>query len=65
LPKGLEIAGQSEAIDFAFFLLSPTGDTQGHLSTLAEIAQNCRSDRRRKQIKSAQRVEDVITAIDR
>jgi mannitol/fructose-specific phosphotransferase system IIA component (Ntr-type) len=64
LPKGLEIAGQVEAIDFVFFLLSPTGDTQGHLSTLAEIAKSCRSERRRKQIKSAQRIEDVITAID-
>jgi mannitol/fructose-specific phosphotransferase system IIA component (Ntr-type) len=64
LAKGLEIGGQSEAIDFVFFLLSPTGDTQGHLSTLAEIAKICRSERRRKQIKSAQRIEDVIIAID-
>ena len=63
LPKGLEIAGQSEAIDFVFFLLSPSGDTEGHLSTLAEIAKSCRSERRRKQIKTAQRVEDVISAI--
>jgi hypothetical protein len=31
---------------------------------LAEIAKSCRSERRRKQIKSAQRIEDVITAID-
>ena len=64
LPKGLEIAGQSEAIDFVFFLLSPSGDSEGHLSTLAEIAKSCRSERRRKQIKAAQRIEDVITAID-
>lgn len=63
LPKGLEIPGQSEAIDFIFFLLSPTGDTEGHLSTLAEIAKGCRSERRRKQIKTAKRVEDVMTAI--
>ncbi len=63
LPKGLEIPGQDEVIDFIFFLLSPTGDTEGHLSTLAEIAKGCRSERRRKQIKTATRVEEVITAI--
>lgn len=63
LAKGLEIPGQSEAIDFVFFLLSPTGDTEGHLSTLAEIAKGCRSERRRQQIKSAERVEEIITAI--
>lgn len=63
LNNGLDIPGQDEAIDFVFFLLSPTGDTEGHLSTLAEIARNCSSERRRMQIKSARRVEDVITAI--
>jgi NhaP-type Na+/H+ or K+/H+ antiporter/mannitol/fructose-specific phosphotransferase system IIA component (Ntr-type) len=63
LPKGLEIPGQDEAIDFVFFLLSPTGDTEGHLATLAEIAKGCHSERRRKQVKTARRVEDVILAI--
>ncbi len=63
LPKGLEIPGQDEAIDLVFFLLSPTGDTEGHLATLAEIAKSCHSERRRKQIKTANRVEEVMTAI--
>ncbi|MFQ3225710.1 MAG: NhaP-type Na+/H+ or K+/H+ antiporter/mannitol [Lentimonas sp.] len=63
LKNGLVIPGQDEAIDFVFFLLSPTGDTEGHLSTLAEIAKSCRSEPRRKQLKAAQRVEDVITVI--
>jgi len=64
LPNGLEIPGHLEAIDSVFFLLSPSGDSEGHLSTLAEIAKSCRSKRRRMQIKAAQRIEDVITAID-
>ena len=63
LKQGLEIPGQEEAIDFVFFLLSPTGDTEGHLATLAEIAKSCRSERRRQQIKSATRIEEVIAAI--
>lgn len=64
LSKGLEIPGQDEAINFAFFLISPTGDTEGHLATLAEIAKTCRSERLRKQIKSAESVDDVILAIN-
>jgi mannitol/fructose-specific phosphotransferase system IIA component (Ntr-type) len=63
LKNGLEIPGQDEAIDFVFFLLSPTGDTEGHLSTLAEIAKSCHSEQRRKQLKAAQRVEDAIAVI--
>jgi NhaP-type Na+/H+ or K+/H+ antiporter/mannitol/fructose-specific phosphotransferase system IIA component (Ntr-type) len=65
LTKALKIPGQSEAIDFVFFLLSPTGDTEGHLSTLAEIAKGCRSERRRKQIKAATRIKDVMLAISK
>lgn len=63
LTNPLEIPGQDEAIDFVFFLLSPTGDSDGHLATLADIAKTSRSDRLRKQIKRAESVEDVITAI--
>jgi NhaP-type Na+/H+ or K+/H+ antiporter/mannitol/fructose-specific phosphotransferase system IIA component (Ntr-type) len=63
LKEGLTIPGQDEAIDFAFFIISPKGDTEGHLATLAEIAKTCRSDRLRKQIKSAESVDDVIAAI--
>ena len=63
LKKGLTIPGQDEAIDFIFFIISPEGDTEGHLATLAEIAKNCRRERLRKQIKSAESVDDVVAAI--
>lgn len=63
LTNPLEIPGQDEAIDFVFFLLSPTGDSEGHLATLADIARTGRSDRLRKQIKRAESVDDVITVI--
>jgi mannitol/fructose-specific phosphotransferase system IIA component (Ntr-type) len=63
LKEGLTIPGQDEAIDFIFFIISPKGDTEGHLATLAEIAKNCRRERLRKQIKSAESVDDVIDAI--
>ena len=63
LKEGITIPGQEEAIDFVFFIISPKGDTEGHLATLAEIAKNCRRERLRKQIKSADSLEDVIAAI--
>ena len=63
LKEGLTIPGQDEAIDFAFFIISPKGDTEGHLATLAEIAKTCRTERLRKQIKSAESVDDVVAAI--
>jgi mannitol/fructose-specific phosphotransferase system IIA component (Ntr-type) len=63
LKEGLAIPGQDEAIDFVFFIISPKGDTEGHLSTLAEIAKTCRTDRLRKQIKDAESVDDVMAAI--
>ncbi|MGJ8641028.1 MAG: cation:proton antiporter domain-containing protein [Opitutaceae bacterium] len=59
----LRISGEVEAINYAFFLLSPSGDSAGHLATLADIAKICRSERLRKQIKNAESVDDVITTI--
>lgn len=63
LKQALKVSGQDEPINCAFFLISPTGDSQGHLATLAEIARTCRSERLRTHIKAAARVEDVISAI--
>lgn len=65
IAPGLEIPGQSEAIDFAFFILSPTGDTEGHLATLAEIAKTCSSERLRGQMKNAEKFEDIIATVTR
>ena len=63
LKQDLELPGQDDPINCAFFLISPTGDSEGHLATLAEIARSCRSERLRSQVKDATRVEDIIAAI--
>ena len=63
LKNGLTIPGQDEAIDFVFFIISPKGDSEGHLATLAEIAKNCRTERLRNQIKGAESIDEVIAAI--
>lgn len=65
LSSSLMIPGQSEAIDFVFFLLSPTGDTEGHLATLAEVAKTCNSAQLRERMKHAQKVEDIIAIVTR
>ncbi len=63
LSEGIQIPGQDEAIEYVFFIISPRGDTEGHLATLAEIAKTCRSERLRNQIKAAESVDDVIAAV--
>ena len=63
LKNVLSIQGLEDDIDLVFFIISPQGDIDGHLATLAEIAKNCRSPRLRQQIKNAKSVEDVVTAI--
>ena len=63
LNRGLQVQGQEDGIDFVFFLLSPVGDDEGHLATLADIARNCRSERTREQIKRAQSIDGIIAAI--
>lgn len=63
LSDGLHVPGQDEAIRFLFFIVSPKGDTEGHLATLAEIARTCRSERMRNQIEQAESLEEVLAAV--
>jgi len=63
LSEGIAIPGQEDPIDLALFIISPKGDTEGHLATLAEIAKTCSSERLRKQIKDAKSVDDIVHAI--
>ncbi len=63
LRQGIDIPGQDEAIRFVFFLISPAGDTEGHLTTLADIARVCRNDRLRAQITGARDLDAVTGAV--
>lgn len=58
------VVGESgEPLDFVFFLLSPVGDTEGHLATLAEIARDCHNDRLRERIKGAESLKELLALI--
>ncbi len=63
LQQPIRISGQMEAVHFVFFLISPTGDTEGHLATLAEIARNCRSERKRAMLSRVDTIDAVIDSL--
>lgn len=63
LSSGLPIPNQSEPIQLIFFLLSPLGDTEGHLATLNDIARNCRSPKTRANLLAAKSQEQIIDSI--
>jgi len=63
LKNPIALPGQDEPVDFVFFLMSPKGDSDGHLATLAEIARLCRVERTRSQIKSAETLIEVTSVI--
>ncbi len=63
LSESLRIPDRKETIDCIFLLLSPLGDTEGHLATLSDISKCCRSIRRLRLIKNADKIEDIIAAV--
>jgi len=54
--------GQEDPIRSLFFVMSPTGDAEGHLDTLSDIGGACRDKGRRKAIHQATTIDEVIAA---
>lgn len=63
LSNSLQIPDEDKTIDCVFLLLNPLNDTEGHLATLSDISKCCRSVHRRRLIKTADKIDDVIDAV--
>ena len=57
-PPGLRTPEQ-QALRFVFFLVSPSGDPEGHLATLAEIARFCSEPEHREALAAFSSVADA------
>ena len=57
-PPGLHVPEQ-DALRFVFFLVSPAGDPEGHLATLAEIARFCSNPGNREALANLSSVSDA------
>ncbi|MEM9445368.1 MAG: cation:proton antiporter [Verrucomicrobiota bacterium] len=65
LIDGITLEGQKENIRLVFFVLSPSGDPEGHLTTLAEIARFCADEGNRKALLNASSPGAMKTLIKR
>ncbi len=63
LVSGLPIPRDEQPVDFLFFLISPAGDSEGHLATLAEIARACHAEQLRNRIREAHSLDAVIEVL--
>lgn len=64
VPEGIIFDEKSsEPVRLVFLLLSPQGDPEGHLATLAEVARLVIDERVRKQLMEAEKPLDVLNVI--
>jgi len=63
LSQPLHLSETQQDLDFVFFLISPKGDTEGHLTALSEIARCCRAKHKRKQITESHSIDEVILTV--
>ncbi|PXA04271.1 hypothetical protein DDZ13_06960 [Coraliomargarita sinensis] len=63
LRQPLHLSETQQDLSFVFFLLSPSGDTEGHLTALSEIARCCRAERKRQLITDSKSLDEVMLAI--
>ncbi|MEO0509428.1 MAG: cation:proton antiporter [Verrucomicrobiota bacterium] len=63
LSDPLTLSETQQDLQFVFFLLSPEGDTEGHLTALSEIARCCRAEHKRDLITSSGSIDEVMLAV--
>lgn len=63
LEEPLHLSETQQDLRFVFFLLSPSGDTEGHLTALSEIARCCRAEQKRLRITDSDTLDEALLAI--
>ena len=64
LPEGIRFSDRDdEPVRLVFLLLSPSGDPEGHLATLADIARLVNDDETRERLMTAESPLDVIRTV--
>jgi NhaP-type Na+/H+ or K+/H+ antiporter/mannitol/fructose-specific phosphotransferase system IIA component (Ntr-type) len=63
LKDGLQVPDEPEPLRLVFFVISPAGDPEGHLATLAEIARFCSDVHHRERLIQAASPEDALEYI--
>ena len=64
LEKPISAKVSNDIIEAVFFVLSPSGDNEGHLTTLGEIARVCRSDHTRQRILAAGTIDQIVEVLN-
>ncbi len=63
VPGGMEFKAGAEPVHLVFLLLSPPGDPEGHLATIAEIARMMLHEETRERMKAAQSEAELLEII--
>ncbi|MFO8026811.1 MAG: cation:proton antiporter [Opitutales bacterium] len=63
LKQPLHLSETRKDLSFVFFLLSPVGDTEGHLTALSEIARCCRAGNKRARIVESNSMDELLLAV--
>lgn len=60
---GIQGADGDEPVTLVFLIISPTGDPEGHLATLADVARVCSDGKNRERLRSARTLPEVLDVL--
>lgn len=60
---GVDSGNDGEPLTLFFLIISPTGDPEGHLATLADVARVCSDASNRDRLRSAGSLSDVLMVL--
>jgi mannitol/fructose-specific phosphotransferase system IIA component (Ntr-type) len=58
------VPDQAEPVRLVFFVISPAGDPEDHLATLAEIARTCADKQTRERLLGSPSLADAVAKLE-